>query len=68
MECVQLYTFIGNDLPQKLGELIESGLYVTILQSLDKRIPIQQNLLPVMIKFFKMLNLNAKGTEAILEC
>jgi hypothetical protein len=59
MDCVQLYTFLGNDLPQKLGELIDNQMMLCILQSLDRRIPIQSNMLSVVIKFFKMLNLNA---------
>jgi hypothetical protein len=67
LDCVQLYTFLGNDLPQKLGDLIDSGIIVAILQSLERRIPIQVNLLQVVIKFFKMLNLNSKGTAALVE-
>lgn len=67
MECVQLYTYLGNDLPQKLGELIDCGLINCILDSLSRRIPVQTNLVSVIIKFFKMLNLNAKGTEALLK-
>jgi hypothetical protein len=67
LDCVQLYTYLCNDLPQKLGELIDSGIVISILHSLERRIPIQQNLLNIVIKFLDMLNLNSKGTEALLE-
>jgi hypothetical protein len=40
MEVVQLYTIIGNDLPQKIGDLIDSGLTPCIIDSLARRIPI----------------------------
>lgn len=67
MEVVQLYTIIGNDLPQKIGDLIDSGLIPCILQSLSRRIPIQPQLVQVVIKFFKMLTLNPKGIDVFLE-
>jgi hypothetical protein len=40
MEVLQLYTIIGNDLPQKIGDLIDSGLTPCIIDSLARRIPI----------------------------
>lgn len=68
MDCLQLFTYLGNDLPQKLGELIDSGLILCILHSIDRRIPVQSNMLSIVIKFFKMLNLNTRGTESLLAC
>lgn len=68
MDCLQLFTYLGNDLPAKLGDLIDSGLILCILHSLDRRIPIQTSMLQIVIKFFKMLNLNQKGTEELLKC
>jgi hypothetical protein len=68
LDCIQLYTYLGNDLPQKLAELVDSQLMVCMLHSLERRIPVQNNLLQIVIKFFKMLNLNSKGTEALLGC
>ena len=67
-ECVQLYTYIGNDLPQHLGDLIDNTpIMTTILNSLSRRVPVVPNIFNVSVKFFKMLCLNAKGTAALLE-
>jgi hypothetical protein len=41
MSCVQLYTYVFNDLHQKIGEYIENGLLPCILNSLTTRIPKQ---------------------------
>lgn len=39
--CIQLYTYVFNDLHQKIGESIDSGLLPCILDSLSRRIPFQ---------------------------
>jgi hypothetical protein len=66
MNSVQLYTYVSNDLPQKISDFVDSGLLTTILDSLSRRIPIQADLFSIVLKFFKMLNLHTKGTEILL--
>jgi len=42
-------------------------MLVCMLHSLERRMPIQPNMLVIIMKFFKMLNLNVRGTEELLK-
>ena len=67
MSCVQLYTYVFNDLHQKIGEYIENGMLPCIVQSLTRRIPVQQDFLVVTCKFIRLLLLNSEGTKLVVE-
>lgn len=67
LNCVQLYIYVINDLPQKIPELMTSGLIPGILKSLERRMPLQLDMFSIVTKFFRMLTLNKDSSELLLK-
>ena len=67
LTCVQLCTYVFNDLHQKIGEYVENGLLPCIIRSLSRRVPRQHDFLVLTGKFMRLLMLNAEGTRLLLE-
>ena len=59
LTCVQLFTYVFNDLHQKIGEYVENGLLPCIVESLSRRVPRQHDFLVLTCKFMRLLLLNA---------
>ena len=67
LSCVQLCTYVFNDLHQKIGEYIDNGLLPCIIDSMSRRIPRQHDFLVLTGKFMRLLLLNNQGTKLLLQ-
>ena len=68
LNCIQLFNYVFNDLPQKIGDNISSGLLTKVVRSLEIRIPTQQDFPVIVTKFIKMLLLNEQlGRKLVIE-
>ena len=67
LTCVQLCTYVFNDLHQKIGDYLENGLLPCIIDSLSRRVPKQHDFLIVTGKFMRMLTLNARGVNLLTQ-
>ena len=68
LNCIQLFTYVFNDLPQKIGDYIKSGLLPKVVKSLEIRIPAQQDFPLLVTKFIRMLLLNqTDGSKLVID-
>ena len=67
LTCVQLSTYVFNDLHQKIGEYLENGILPCIIDSLSRRIPRQHDFLILTAKFMRLLLLNKEATKLMYE-
>jgi hypothetical protein len=56
-------SYLFNDLPQKIPQFIENGFLGSMLESLAKRMPIQPELITLLMKLVQTLCLNSQGAE-----
>jgi len=52
-------------LPQKIPHFIENGVFPGIIESLSHRIPIQPDLIILIMKLIQTLCLNSQGIELV---
>ncbi len=64
-EGLQLVSYVFNDLPQKIPVFIENGYFKAVLESLSARLPIQPDLVVLLLKFLQTLCLNHQGSDLI---
>ena len=67
LPCIQLYTYVLNDLPKMLTDCNESGLITDILSSMQRRIPLQADFMLIVMKFLNTLHLNADSSKILCE-
>ena len=67
LTCVQLYNYVFNDLHQKIGMYIDNGTLPCIIDSLSRRIPRQNDSFLLTCKFMRLLLLNEKGKQLLLQ-
>lgn len=67
LTCVQLCTYVFNDLHQKIGDYLDNGLLPCIIDSLSRRVPKQHDFLIVTGKFMRLLTLNARGVDLLTQ-
>ncbi|CDW84627.1 ubiquitin hect domain family protein [Stylonychia lemnae] len=66
LQCLQLISYVFNDLPQKIPIFVENGFFSQILDSLNSRIPIQPDLFTIFMKFIQTLCLNDQSMKLII--
>jgi hypothetical protein len=59
INCIHLFTFVFNDLPQKLSEYIENGVMSKVVEYVSTHeIPLEEHIFVIFFKFFSMLALD----------
>jgi len=62
-----LISYLFNDLPQKIPQFIENGVFPDLLNSLAYRIPVQQDLISLLMKLVQTLCLNQQGVDLVVK-
>jgi len=52
-------------LPQKIPTFIENGYFKLLLDSMSRRLPVQLDMLTIVLKFLQTLCLNSQGCDLI---
>lgn len=62
-----MISYLFNDLPQKISLFIENGIFQEIIESLAHRMPIQTDMVILILKLVQTLCLNSQGKELIVK-
>jgi len=66
LPCLQVYTYVLNDQPAQLQQMVGNGIIPDTLKSIERRVPLHPDFLIIVMKFMATMHLNEETKNVLV--